>query len=130
MYFLGIDDEEFIRSDVPMTKQEIRILTLVKAHIAPDSVVYDIGAGTGSLSIEAARLAPQGHVYALERNPNGIRLIRANASNFSVPNVTAIETEAPESMDELPQADAVLIGETLMRAADKKAELGRLRGLL
>ena len=110
MYFLGIDDEEFIRSDVPMTKQEIRILTLVKAHIAPDSVVYDIGAGTGSLSIEAARLAPQGHVYALERNPDGIRLIRANASNFSVPNVTAIETEAPEGMDELPQADAVLIG--------------------
>lgn len=67
---------------MPMTKQEIRILTLVKAHIAPDSVVYDIGAGTGSLSIEAARLAPQGHVYALERNPDGIRLIRANASNF------------------------------------------------
>ena len=57
MDFLGIADEEFIRQDVPMTKQEIRILSLVKAQIAPDAVVYDIGAGTGSISIEAARLA-------------------------------------------------------------------------
>ena len=76
MDFLGIADEEFIRQDVPMTKQEIRILSLVKAQIAPDAVVYDIGAGTGSISIEAARLAPQGQVYAIERSSEGIGLIR------------------------------------------------------
>ena len=57
MDYLGIDDDEFIRDQVPMTKQEIRILSLVKARIKPDAVIYDIGAGTGSLSVEAARLA-------------------------------------------------------------------------
>ena len=51
---LGIKDEAFVRGKVPMTKEEIRILTLVKAQIAPDAIVYDVGAGTGSLSIEAA----------------------------------------------------------------------------
>lgn len=110
MDFLGIADEEFIRQDVPMTKQEIRILSLVKAQIAPDAVVYDIGAGTGSISIEAARLAPQGHVYAIERSSEGIGLIRANAANFAVKNVTVIQAEAPEGLADLPEADAILIG--------------------
>ena len=73
---LGIKDDAFVRGNVPMTKEEIRILTLVKAQIAPDAVVYDVGAGTGSLSVEAARLAPQGHVYAIEKNPEGITLIK------------------------------------------------------
>lgn len=110
MDFLGIADEEFIRQDVPMTKQEIRILSLVKAQIAPDAVVYDIGAGTGSISIEAARLAPQGEVYAIERSSEGINLIRANVANFAVSNVKVIQTEAPEGLENLPEADAILIG--------------------
>ena len=112
MDYLGIADEEFIRQDVPMTKQEIRILSLVKARIKPDAVVYDIGAGTGSLSIEAARLAPQGQVYAIERSSAGVGLIRANAANFMVTNIQVIQAEAPEGMAELPLADAVLIGGT------------------
>ncbi|MCR5756922.1 MAG: precorrin-6Y C5,15-methyltransferase (decarboxylating) subunit CbiT [Selenomonas sp.] len=110
MEFLGIADEEFIRQDVPMTKQEIRILSLVKAQIVPHAVVYDIGAGTGSISIEAARLAPQGEVYAIERSDAGVNLIRANAANFAVPNVKVIQAEAPAEMDNLPPADAILIG--------------------
>lgn len=110
MDFLGIADEEFIRQDVPMTKQEIRILSLVKAQIAPDAVVYDIGAGTGSISIEAARLAPQGEVYAIEREAAGISLIRANAANFAVSNVRVIQAEAPDGIAGLPDADAILIG--------------------
>ncbi|SDP10265.1 precorrin-6Y C5,15-methyltransferase (decarboxylating) subunit CbiT [Selenomonas ruminantium] len=110
MDFLGIADEEFIRQDVPMTKQEIRILSLVKAQIAPDAVVYDIGAGTGSISIEAARLAPQGEVYAIERETAGINLIRANAANFAVSNVRVIQAEAPDGIADLPEADAILIG--------------------
>ena len=110
MDYLGIDDDEFIRDQVPMTKQEIRILSLVKARIKPDAVIYDIGAGTGSLSVEAARLAPQGRVFALEREPEGIRLIRANAANFALANGAAIETEAPAGIADLPEADTVLIG--------------------
>ncbi len=110
MNYLGIDDDAFIRNNVPMTKQEIRILSLVKARIKPDAVIYDIGAGTGSLSVEAARLAPQGTVYALERNAEGVGLIRANAANFAVPNVKVIETEAPAGIERLPDADTVLIG--------------------
>ena len=110
MNYLGIDDDAFIRNNVPMTKQEIRILSLVKARIKPDAVIYDIGAGTGSLSVEAARLAPQGTVYALERNDEGVGLIRANAANFAVPNVKVIETEAPAGIERLPDADTVLIG--------------------
>ena len=133
MDFLGIADEEFIRQDVPMTKQEIRILSLVKARIAPDAVVYDIGAGTGSLSIEAARLAPQGEVYAIERSSEGINLIRANAANFAVTNMQVIQAEAPDGLAGLPEADAILIGgsgsrlpEILETVTPKLKQTGRL----
>lgn len=108
--YLGIADEEFIRGDVPMTKEEIRILTLVKARISSSDTVFDIGAGTGSMSIEAARLAFQGHVYAVERNPAGIFLIQKNAEKFQVKNITPIESEAPDGLSVLPNADAVIIG--------------------
>ena len=133
MDFLGIADEEFIRQDVPMTKQEIRILSLVKAQIAPDAVVYDIGAGTGSLSIEAARLAPKGEVYAIERSSEGINLIRANAANFGVTNMQVIQAEAPDGLAGLPEADAILIGgsgsrlpEILETVTPKLKQTGRL----
>ena len=107
---LGIKDDAFVRGNVPMTKEEIRILTLVKAQIAPDAVVYDVGAGTGSLSVEAARLAPQGHVYAIEKNPEGITLIKENAARFSTRNLTVIEGAAPAALDGLPPLDVALIG--------------------
>ena len=115
---LGIKDETFVRGKVPMTKEEIRILTLVKAQIAPDAVVYDIGAGTGSLSIEAARLAPAGHVYAIEKNPEGIGLIAENAKKFSVENITVVEGAAPDALAGLPTLDVALIGGSGRRLAD------------
>ena len=110
MAFLGIPDEEFIRGKVPMTKQEIRVLTMVKAQISKNDIVWDIGAGTGTLSIEAARLDENGHVYAIERNHEGIELIKKNAEKFGVSNLTVIEAEAPAGMENMPDCDAVIIG--------------------
>ena len=108
---IGIPDAEFIRGKVPMTKQEIRILTIAKAGIKQGDIVLDVGAGTGSLSCEAAMQAGNdGMVYAIERNPEGIGLIGANAEKFGLDNVHIIHAEAPAGMDELPRLDAVLIG--------------------
>ena len=108
--YLGIPDEDFIRSKVPMTKQEIRILTLVKAQIPVDGGVWDIGAGTGSLSIEAARLCPKGKVWAVERSEQAVALLRVNIANLAAPNVGIVEKEAPDGLDILPDPDRVLIG--------------------
>ena len=80
----GLADEKFIRGNVPMTKAEIRALVMVKAGIRPEDTVVDIGAGTGSISIEAALAATKGKVYAIERNPEGVELIRRNAEQFTV----------------------------------------------
>ena len=108
---IGIPDAEFIRGKVPMTKQEIRILTIAKAGIKQGDIVLDVGAGTGSLSCEAAMQAGNdGMVYAIERNPEGIGLIAANAEKFGLDNVHIIHAEAPAGMDELPRLDTVLIG--------------------
>ena len=110
MIFCGIDDSEFIRGKVPMTKQEVRILTLTKARIAPSDIVYDIGAGTGSISIEAARIAHEGKVFAIERNPAGISLIKENMKKFQVENIEVVSGEAPGTLAGLPNCDAVIIG--------------------
>ena len=115
---IGIKDEDFVRGKVPMTKEEIRILTLVKARIAPDAVVYDVGAGTGSISIEAARMAPQGHVYAIEKNPDGIALIAENAKKFGAENITVVEGTAPDALADLPALDAAIIGGSGRKLAD------------
>ena len=127
---LGIPDEEFIRGKVPMTKQEIRILTIAKARIKPDSVICDVGAGTGSISIEAACQAKDGMVYAIERNPDGVELIKKNAQKFGVYNLKVIEAYAPEGFDELPMLDAAIIGgsgsnlSSILDSIDKKLNTG------
>lgn len=110
-HFLGIEDEEFIRGKVPMTKKEVRILALSAAHIETHDLVCDVGAGTGSLSIEAARLAEKGMVYAIERNPEAIALLRKNKAKFDVMNLAVIQNEAPKGMDKLPERlDAAIVG--------------------
>lgn len=109
-HFFGIEDEEFIRGDVPMTKKEIRTVVMNAARVEEDSVVLDVGAGTGSISIEAAIAAPKGHVYAIERFEKATDLIRQNQEKFGVKNLTIIEAKAPEGMEDLPELDAVIIG--------------------
>lgn len=107
----GIKDEEFIRGKVPMTKAEIRAMVMVKAGIKEDDIVVDIGAGTGSLSIEAALCATKGEVYSIERNLEGIELIHRNMDKFGCQNIKTIAGTAPEAMDALPEkVDVIIIG--------------------
>ena len=106
----GIPDELFIRGDVPMTKQEVRAVALAKLRLAATDTVWDVGAGTGSVSIEAALVARAGSVWAVERNATGVRLIRENADAFGCGNVHAVPGVAPEALAKLPVPDAVFVG--------------------
>lgn len=130
MPYIGLADEDFLRGKVPMTKQEVRILTIAKARLSPEDIVYDVGAGTGSLSIEAARQVMHGHVYALERKNEAVRLIQANAKKFHTDNLTVLETEAPAGISELPSCDCVFIGGSgshlseILRSVDEKLRNG------
>lgn len=106
----GIPDELFIRGDVPMTKQEVRAVALAKLRLTATDTVWDVGAGTGSVSIEAALVARAGSVWAVERNATGVRLIRENADAFGCGNVHEVPGVAPEALAKLPVPDAVFVG--------------------
>lgn len=106
----GIEDASFLRGKVPMTKQEIRTLSIEKLRLLKTSVVYDVGAGTGSVSVEAARFCEQGVVYAIERNPEAVRLLQENRVKFGVSNMRIIEGEAPACLEALPAPTHVFIG--------------------
>lgn len=106
----GIPDELFIRGDAPMTKQEVRAVALAKLRLTATDTVWDVGAGTGSVSIEAALVARAGSVWAVERNAAGVRLIRENADAFGCGNVHAVPGVAPEALAKLPVPDAVFVG--------------------
>jgi len=109
-YKIGIPDKEFLRGEVPMTKAEIRVQVLAKAQISLYDCVADIGAGTGSISIEAAGLAAEGVVYAVEHNPEAQALIIANQRKFGVSNIRLISGAAPDVFGKLPLIDVCIIG--------------------
>lgn len=109
---LGIEDEEFIRGKVPMTKSEVRAVTISKLRLSNDSTIMDIGAGTGSISIEAALYAGLGKVYAIERNDEGIKLIKENMKKFNVTNLELIHGLAPDDLPTEIKFDAIIIGGT------------------
>lgn len=105
-----IPDEEFIRGKVPMTKEEVRAVTLAKLNLQDDSIIIDIGAGTGSISIECSLFSPKGKVYAVEVNPEGISLIRENINKFNACNIEVIEGMAPQCLDKIRQVDRIMVG--------------------
>ncbi len=123
---LGIADEEFATAKKLITKQEVRAVTLAKLQLQDDLVMWDIGAGSGSVSIEAENLMPNGKVFALEKNPQYLTFIRDNLRKFVSRNIMLVEAYAPEGMDDLPDPDRVFIGgssgmlEEIIEAVDRR----------
>lgn len=106
----GLHDEVFARDKVPITKSEVRAVILSKLDINSDSICYDIGAGSGSVSIEMAGLAYEGKVYAVEKNPVAVELIKKNIHNFNAENIELIFAKAPEGLEHILEADKIFIG--------------------
>ena len=106
----GLPDAAFERGDVPMTKQEVRAAVLAKLAVRPEDILWDVGAGTGSVSVELALAAPRGRVYAVECRPEGCALIKANREKFRTRNLVLVEGLAPAALSDLPAPDAVFIG--------------------
>lgn len=105
-----LSDSDFERDKTPMTKEEIRVLILHKMKLHADDIVWDIGAGTGSVSVECARQAPFGEVHAVERSEKAIELIRKNKEKYSVDHLHIYHGDAAEEVKKLPVPDKVFIG--------------------
>lgn len=110
----GIPDEFFERSEnVPITKEEVRTIQLSKARLKPGQTVYDIGCGSGSISIEAAlQVEESGKVIAIDYDSNAIELTKKNIEKFELSNISVIFGNAKEKIQELEDADAIFIGGT------------------
>ncbi|MEE0925593.1 MAG: precorrin-6Y C5,15-methyltransferase (decarboxylating) subunit CbiT, partial [Methanobrevibacter sp.] len=106
----GIPDDEFIRAKVPMTKSEVRAVCMSKLDLSPYDIAYDIGCGTGSVSIEMAFAAYEGRVYAFDKNEEAVALVLENARKFHLDNIEAVCGLAPECLNDLPIPDVAFIG--------------------
>lgn len=107
----GLPDEAYERGDVPMTKREVRAITIAYTGIPADARVLDIGAGTGGLTVDLARSVPTGSVVAVERNPEALDLLQRNVGALTAGNVQVVEGDAPEALDGVVGPfDAVTIG--------------------
>ena len=106
----GLDDSLFLRGKAPMTKQEVRSVSISKLNPARDAVLYDVGAGTGSCSVEMALQAPLGKVYALEQKEEALGLLAENKKLFGTENLEIVPGEASASIPALPAPDGAFIG--------------------
>jgi precorrin-6B C5,15-methyltransferase / cobalt-precorrin-6B C5,C15-methyltransferase len=107
---LGAPDDEFEHDRGVITKSEIRAVTLAKLRLESGQVLWDLGAGSGSVGIEAALLIGNGRIVAVEKNPQRIEQIKANAKRFGVRNLRVVQAELPEGLTRLPKPDRVFIG--------------------
>ena len=110
----GIPDEEFERTEsVPITKEEVRTIQISKARLDSGSTVFDIGCGSGSISVEAGlQIGKDGKVFAVDVDPTAIELTKKNLKKFQIDNVDVIQGNAKEKIQELPMANAIFIGGT------------------
>ena len=107
----SIDDEEFLRRKVPLTKKEIRILTISELGIEENDTVLDIGAGTGGLTIQASFAAPSGKIYAVEKNPDAVVLIKENLKKFERKNVEIIKGDIKDVLNDFKiKPNKIIIG--------------------
>lgn len=106
----GIDDSRFIRGSVPMTKSEIRSTVISKLNIGRNDMCWDIGCGTGSVSVEMALQCCDGRVYAIDKNEEAVSLTRKNSHKFGCDNIEIISGTAPENLFDFPAPDKVFIG--------------------
>ena len=109
-----IKDEEFIRGKCPMTKEDIRTLSIVKMNLRDDSLVLDVGSGTGSITVQAAKIAQNGKVIAIEKDDEAYEITESNVRKFECDNVKIIKKEASKVLDNLisqgVKFDSVFIG--------------------
>ena len=110
----GIPDKEFERTEsVPITKEEVRVVQISKARLSSGQTVFDIGCGSGSITVEAGlQVESTGKVIAIDHDPNAIELTKTNLEKFQVTNSTVILGNAKDKISELPKADAIFIGGT------------------
>ena len=110
----GIPDEFFERTeDVPITKEEVRTIQISKARLCPGNIVYDIGCGSGSITVEAAlQVESDGKIFAVDIDPKAVDLTRKNLDKFGISNVETILADAKQKIPNLPMADAIFIGGT------------------
>lgn len=106
----SVEDGAFVRGDVPMTKREVRDLAIARLCLRPNDTVWDVGAGTGSVSVASALAVREGQVIAIERAPEAVALIRENGRRFGLPNLVVIEGEAPGALAGLATPDRVFVG--------------------
>ncbi len=110
----GIPDELFERTEkVPITKEEVRVIQISKARLCPGQLVYDVGCGSGSISVEAAiQVESSGKVLAIDYDENAIKLTKKNVEKFGLSNVSLIHGNAKEKITALEPADAIFVGGT------------------
>ena len=120
--------------NVPITKEEVRTVTISKGRLSAGAIVIDVGCGSGSLTVEVARqIAPEGTVYAIDRDENAIKLTQKNVAKFDVSNTKIIHSEALEIISNMPNADVIFVGGTggdtydiIKMAYDKLKSRGRI----
>lgn len=128
----GIPDEEFERTEkVPITKADVRTLQISKARLKPGQTVYDVGCGSGSISVETAlQVESTGKVIAIDYDQNAVDLTKKNLEKFNLSNVSVILGNAKDKISELEQADAIFVGGTggdtkqIVELSEKKLKTG------